>query len=702
MNDYSNALLWSALQVTLLALAALASSAFVTRRAPATAARLTALAFVVSGVLTTLAFCPLPDWWNWHASQTVAAVKTPQPEIRNPKSEIRNPRIESATARDTASGWDIKKMVADHWWPRLRVTMEPALQADERRPSWLVLGFLGGAAVALLRLLFGLAAVARCHRRSALIVDHEWQQLLKQLCGEIGIAFPVELREASDLTTPAMVGWLRPAVLLPSDWRSWSIEDRRAVLAHELAHVRRRDYFTWLLTRLVLALHFYHPLLYWLAARLRLQQELAADALGAQHAGGSGNYLRALARLALRQDDRCGAVPTLAFLSSPGTLLRRIAMLRATDGRPYRLPPRGVRVAGFVLLIAVALGASALRAPAEKPVAPDAPQAPASETPSVEPFDLSYLATDANVAMAFRPSAIFSKTSMKQDLEKANQALTEVQHEFNADAKMLLRIEDIEQIVCSGVMRTDKKAKQEQTSLMCHMFVFRTVKDFDWKSLLVSLIGGVKAIQIEGKTCYQPLKDDFWTKVLADHVGGEDVCFYIVDRRTLVMGTKDGIGAMLRARVRKTPMPEWQADWKHVEHGLFAVAIADTSVLNERSEPDVEMSKGMRTLLSNTTSFVGGLDWIDGLTCQAILRSPNEKAAAMNGVIVKELITRDRTAVGQLDASKETTKERKAVHESLLKNCEVRREGVTVILRGSAKASFGDMVNALLSGNLGL
>lgn len=377
-------------------------------------------------------------------------------------------------------------------------------------------------------------------------------------------------------------------------------------------------------------------------------------------------------------------------------------MLRATDGCPCPLRSRGVRVAGFVFLVAVALGVSALRAPAEKPVAPDTPKAPASETPSEEAFDLSYLATDANVAMAFRPSATFSKTSMKQDLEKANQALTEFQHEHNADAKMIIHIEDIEQIVVSCVMRTDKKANHEQTSLISHMIVFRTVKDFDWKSLVVSLIGEVKAIQIEGKTCYQPLKDDFWTIVLADKVGGHDVCFYNVDRRTLVMATKEGMGAMLRARARERMTPEWQKDWKYLEHGLFAVAIADTSVLNERSEPDAELSKEMRTLLSNTTSFVAGLDWIDGLTCQAILRSPDGKAAAMNGVIVKELITRDPTAVGQLDASKETTKERKAVHESLLKNCEARREGVTVILRGSAKASFGDMVNALLSGNLGL
>ena len=60
------------------------------------------------------------------------------------------------------------------------------------------------------------------------------------------------------------------------------------MLAHELAHVRRTDYLAGLLARLGVALHFYHPLVYWLAARLHLQQELAADALAAATPAAAG------------------------------------------------------------------------------------------------------------------------------------------------------------------------------------------------------------------------------------------------------------------------------------------------------------------------------------------------------------------------------------------------------------------------------
>src|SRR2546421_256342 len=85
---------------------------------------------------------------------------------------------------------------------------------------------------------------------------------------------------------PGSNGWRRPVLLLPVDWRSWDAPERRAVFAHELAHIVRGDYAAGLLARLAVVLNSYHPLVLWMAGRLQLQQELAADALGARFAGG--------------------------------------------------------------------------------------------------------------------------------------------------------------------------------------------------------------------------------------------------------------------------------------------------------------------------------------------------------------------------------------------------------------------------------
>ena len=165
---------------------------------------------------------------------------------------------------------------------------------------------------------------------------------------------------------PAAAGWLRPVVLLPADWRDWDVTELRAALAHELAHVRRSDFLLGLLARLGLALHFYHPLLYWLAGRLRLQQELAADGLAAPLTGGRDAYLRGLARLALRLSDRRPAGWPANPLFSRGTLMRRIRMLKTKEGCFVGKASRWGRALVVALLAGAVVGVAALRCPAQK------------------------------------------------------------------------------------------------------------------------------------------------------------------------------------------------------------------------------------------------------------------------------------------------------------------------------------------------
>ena len=101
-----------------------------------------------------------------------------------------------------------------------------------------------------------------------------------------------------------------------------------------------------------------------MAGRLQLQQELAADAVGARFAGGRASYLLALSRLALRQDGRSPCWPARAFLPARGTLIRRIAMLRdnhEVSERPWTRPRR-LLAASF--LLGVAAGVMTLRGPA--------------------------------------------------------------------------------------------------------------------------------------------------------------------------------------------------------------------------------------------------------------------------------------------------------------------------------------------------
>ena len=190
-------------------------------------------------------------------------------------------------------------------------------------------------------LVLGIVAVRRQRLRSRPVRDGQLLELVDVLRAELGCRRPVEVRQSDDLATAATIGWRRPVVLLPADWTAWTAEQRRAVLAHEIAHARSHDFLALLFGQLGLVLHFYHPLLHWLMNRLRLEQELAADAAAAGVSGGQRQYLTTIAELALRQQDRPLLWPARTFLPTRTTFLRRIAMLRDSKLRFDRLSPVG-------------------------------------------------------------------------------------------------------------------------------------------------------------------------------------------------------------------------------------------------------------------------------------------------------------------------------------------------------------------------
>ena len=188
----------------------------------------------------------------------------------------------------------------------------------------------------LVRSLVCLALLYRWAWRARPIRDAEWADCLESLPDRDGRP-RVALRESRAVGSPLTLGLFRPVILLPAGWRDWSAEQLRLVLAHELAHVRRRDFLAGLVAELAVCLCWFHPLVRWLAGRLRLEQEYAADARAASAAGDAMTYVRCLARLALEQGAGRGS-PAPALWRRRPEILRRIDMLRRNrDGLSLRL-----------------------------------------------------------------------------------------------------------------------------------------------------------------------------------------------------------------------------------------------------------------------------------------------------------------------------------------------------------------------------
>ncbi|HEX8361494.1 MAG TPA: M56 family metallopeptidase, partial [Longimicrobium sp.] len=170
---------------------------------------------------------------------------------------------------------------------------EPASQPEapvSRIPwmTWALGIWAAGGAILLLRLLAGVARIWWMERRSAELADAGWTSLTDGLARKLRLGRMVTLLRGEHATVPMTWGVMRPVVLLPAEADGWSEERRTVVLAHELAHIRRWDALTQWIAHLAVAVHWYNPLVWAAARRLRQEREQACDdavlALGARPA----------------------------------------------------------------------------------------------------------------------------------------------------------------------------------------------------------------------------------------------------------------------------------------------------------------------------------------------------------------------------------------------------------------------------------
>jgi beta-lactamase regulating signal transducer with metallopeptidase domain len=197
-------------------------------------------------------------------------------------------------------------------------------EALQPRLPLVILCWSGGAALMALRLLLGLAWVRRRSRPGAYRPDADWQAVLDRLAARMGVKRKVILGLVDDLASPVTAGALAPLVLVPAALATGMAPPLlEALLAHELAHVRRHDYLVNLVQSAVEILLFYHPAVWWLSHRIRAERELVADDLAASALGEPRRLALALSELDLFQL----STPQLAPGAHGGNLMSRIKRL---------------------------------------------------------------------------------------------------------------------------------------------------------------------------------------------------------------------------------------------------------------------------------------------------------------------------------------------------------------------------------------
>ena len=158
--------------------------------------------------------------------------------------------------------------------------------------------------------------------------------------------------ESERIAIPLTVGWLRPKIILPKEWRKWDGAKLDAVLAHEGAHARRRDGLVAALAGVNRSLFWFHPLAWILDRRLALLAEQACDETCVAELGDRHRYARLLLEMALVVDGSHGRMRRHALTMAAGSHIRQRIESLLVDGRTFS---RGLTAAGCAGLMLCAV-----------------------------------------------------------------------------------------------------------------------------------------------------------------------------------------------------------------------------------------------------------------------------------------------------------------------------------------------------------
>jgi GWxTD domain-containing protein len=241
---------------------------------------------------------------------------------------------------------------------------EQAPPAEESRLQRLVPFWILGVGLFGLRSLVNWTAARRLRNIGVCAAAEHWQERLTQLAKRIHVSRPVVLLESCLTEVPAVIGFLRPVILIPLGLLAgFPPEQIELILIHELAHIRRYDYIINLLQSLTEDLLFYHPAVWWVSALVRTERENCCDDVVVGVKGDARGLAAALT--ALEHYRWTARESTLA--ANGGHLMNRIR--RLLEGKQG---PRATAPVCFAALLVASLGLATTISSKPAPVPPPA------------------------------------------------------------------------------------------------------------------------------------------------------------------------------------------------------------------------------------------------------------------------------------------------------------------------------------------
>jgi beta-lactamase regulating signal transducer with metallopeptidase domain/HEAT repeat protein len=213
----------------------------------------------------------------------------------------------------------------------------------------LVSAWILGVILLSLRLLGGWLRARRLAATGVVPVPDDCRAAVARLAARLNVRVVVRVLESRLIDVPIAIGWLRPVILLPtSAFTGLTVEQLDAIIAHELAHIRRHDYLVNLAQSVIETVLFYHPAVWWVSRQVRQEREHCCDDAAVAACGDRQRYARALVGMERLR----GSDPLPVVRANGGSLVMRIRRLLTPEISHVEPAPRW---AASVIALATAL-----------------------------------------------------------------------------------------------------------------------------------------------------------------------------------------------------------------------------------------------------------------------------------------------------------------------------------------------------------
>jgi len=222
---------------------------------------------------------------------------------------------------------------------------------------WLI-----GIMLYILKIVFGFLYVENIKRNSTPINDKTFIQLFEKLCQRIGILRCVKVLESMTVKVPMVMGHLKPVLLLPAGLLTGMPYNQiEAIMAHELAHIYRRDFLVNIIVVVIESLFFYHPAIWWITSAMDDEREKCCDDIAVKITGSKLIYAKALTSVI----EKSIAKPqmALALSSNKQKLYLRISRLLKDNNMKSNLREKMILPIALLLVISTLAFASNVNKP---------------------------------------------------------------------------------------------------------------------------------------------------------------------------------------------------------------------------------------------------------------------------------------------------------------------------------------------------